>query len=49
MSNTIERSTSRFTTSARPRDVDAHFHDQMTRDGWRRASLEIGDERSRAE
>jgi hypothetical protein len=42
-------SETRFTTSARLRDVYAHFHDQLTRDGWRRTNLEIDDDEVEAE
>ena len=42
-------SETRFTTSARLRDVYAHIHDQLTRDGWRRTNLEIDDDEVEAE
>ena len=42
-------SETRFTTSARLRDVFDHFHDQLTRDGWRRTALEMDDDEIEAE
>ena len=42
-------SKTRFITSARLRDVYEHFHDQLTRAGWRRTSLEVDDDEIEAE
>lgn len=42
-------SETRFTVTARLRDVYEHLHDQLTRDGWRRTALEMDDEEVEAE
>lgn len=42
-------SETRFTTSARLRDVYEHFHEQLLRDGWRRVDLDVDDDEIEAE